>query len=80
MHTQYDSPFGLTGVPTDHLERLFRRLVRGELTLPLSKASLLAMGFNEVAVGGDVLLGLDERGVRAVLVAVIAERKRARAG
>lgn len=76
MRTHYDYPFGLTGVPTDHLERLFRRLVRGELSLPLSKASLLAMGFNEVAAGGDILLGLDERGVRAVLVAVIAERKR----
>lgn len=76
MRTHHDYAFGLVGVPTDHLERLFRRLVRGELVLPLTKASLLAMGFNEVAVSGDLLLGLDARGVRAVLVAVIAERRR----
>lgn len=76
MRTHYDFPFGLTTVPTDHLERLFRRLVRGELELPLTKASLHAMGFNEIAHGGDILLGLDERGARAVLVSVIAERKR----
>lgn len=79
MRTHHDYPFGLVGVPTDHLERLFRRLVRGELVLPLTKASLLAMGFNEVAVSGDILLGLDARGVRTVLVAVIAERRRASA-
>jgi len=69
---------GLADVPTSHLENLFRRLVRGQLEFPLTKAGLMTMGYNDIAEQGRVLLELDERGVRAVLVAVLAERKKAR--
>lgn len=66
---------GLVDVPTDELANLFRRLVRGELSFPLTRHALMALGYNETAAAGRVLIGLDERGARAVLVAVLAERK-----
>ena len=52
---------------------------RGEITYPLRRSELLLMKTPQLAELGDVLLGLDEGGVRAVLVAVLAER-RARRG
>lgn len=70
---------GLVDVPTPQLENLLRRLIRGDLTFPLTKPGLMAMGYNDVATAFQTLRDLDARGVRAVLVAVLAERK-ARSG
>lgn len=67
---------GLTAVPTPLLEKALRSLHRGELVCPLDISRLAAVGLQDV---GPQLLaglrGLDAAGVRAVLVAVIAERK-----
>lgn len=70
---------GLSSVPDEELETLLRRVHRGEITYPLRRSELLLMKTPQLAELGDVLLGLDEGGVRAVLVAVLAER-RARRG
>ena len=70
------SHIGLTGVPTHLLERAFRTLVRGELSAPIDINGLACVGLQDVAPELlNSLRGLDERAVRAVLVAVIAERR-----
>lgn len=66
---------GLVDVPTPQLETLLRRILKTELEYPLTKPTLMALGYNEVAAAAQALRGLDQRGVRAVLVAVLAERK-----
>lgn len=67
---------GLTGLTTTDLERLLRALHKGELRCPIGHAELHMAGLSYLVDRIDLLQGLDERGVRAVLVAVIAERKR----
>ncbi len=66
---------GLTRVPDSDLEALLRRVHRGELRCPLRRSDLLLAGMNVLADHGDLLLGLDEAGVRAVVAAVLAERR-----
>ncbi len=67
---------GLKDVPTDELEKLLRAVHRKGLSLPLLPAELACVGLqHRVEDLMAVLRGLDERGVRAVLVAVIAERR-----
>ena len=70
---------GLTGVSTEALKRALSALHRGEVACPLTIEALTRVGLQHHA---DVLLGtlrgLDETAVRAVLVAVIAERLRER--
>lgn len=66
---------GLVDVPTAQLENLLRRITRTELEYPLTKPTLMTLGYNEVAMASQALRGLDRRGVRAVLIAVLAERK-----
>ena len=73
-----DAGLGLTALSTDHLEKILRLVHRQELNCPFSRASLLGMGLNRVAEDGPVLIGLDEKAVRAVLISVLAERKRQR--
>ncbi|MEM9071519.1 MAG: hypothetical protein AAGE52_23635 [Myxococcota bacterium] len=68
---------GLTGVPTSDLEELLRAVHRKRLEFPLRRQNLLLLGMNRLADHASLLQGLDERGLRAVLVAVIAERRRA---
>ena len=66
---------GLTQVSTPDLKKAFKALHRGELECPLTIADLTRVGLQHCA--GDLLemlRGLDHAGVRAVLVAVIAER------
>lgn len=65
----------LSQTPTEDLEILLRHAHKGNLEYPLTRKTLLLMGMNRMAEMADVLFGLDERGVRAVLVAVIAERR-----
>ncbi len=66
---------GLTGVPTERLRTLLRALHRQETTVPVTPASIAALGlqdWSESILGH--LRGLPEPAIRAVLVAVLAER------
>ncbi len=72
---------GLTGVPTPMLEQLLRLVHRGEVACPLTPLALAfagAQSYSERIL--DATRGLDAASVRAVLVCVLAERKRARIG
>lgn len=66
---------GLTGASTEQLKRLLRFVHRGEVVCPLTPLELTRIGLATMVGGVDVLRGLDERGLRAVLVAVLAERQ-----
>lgn len=69
---------GLTSVSDADLEQLLRLLHRGQLTFPLDRPGLTAAGLFRLGDELEALRGLDERAVRAVLVAVLAERRRPR--
>ena len=72
---------GLVEVPLERLKLLLRAVHRGELSLPLQTAEMVCIGLQQYIEPLQVhLRGLDERAVRAVLVAVIAERTRGSAG
>lgn len=68
-------PLGLKGVKTKDLEQVLRLVHRGELSCPIDQTGLAVAGL--LRLGDDLghLRGLDQAGVRAVLVAVIAERR-----
>ena len=69
-------PFGLASVATERLERMFRHLHRQELACPLTPVGLVCIGLQDnLEAVMSVLRGLDRSGVRAVLVAVLAERR-----
>lgn len=72
----------ITKIPDEDLQKVARAAYRGHLQFPLTRQQFLVMGLNRVADFGDVFIGLDERGMRAVIAAVLAERKlwRARLG
>lgn len=67
---------GLVHVDTAALTTLMRAVYRGDLTCPFDIADLARVGLQYCAAD---LLGhfreLDEAGVRAVVVAVVAERR-----
>lgn len=66
---------GLTEVETVDLKKLLSLAHQGELTFPLDIHELARTGLQHCApaILGQ-LRGLDEAGVRAVLIAVLAER------
>jgi len=68
---------GLTSIRDRSLETLLRAIHREQTQVPLTPAGLAALGLQE---DSNLLLGhlrgLDAKAVRAVLVAVLAERKR----
>jgi len=66
----------LTQATTADLELLMRRVHRGELACPFGRSDLLLLGMNALAERADLLFGLERDGVRAVLTAVLAERRR----
>lgn len=69
------SGLGLSTLPTKDLEVALRSLHRGDLACPLAIEGLTRVGLQHAA--SDLLehlRGLDEPAVRAVLVAVLAER------
>lgn len=69
-------PLGLTDVPTRDLRRALLHLHRGELDCPVTIISLTRIGLqHRVELLLPHLRGLDEVAVRAVLVAVLAERQ-----
>lgn len=66
----------LTGVPTSDLEKLLRHVHRGEIELPITPVGLSLVGLqSRTEELMQSLRGLGEQGARAVLVAVLAERK-----
>jgi hypothetical protein len=68
----------LTEVPTADLKKLLTYLHRGDVVAPLTALSLAFAGLqhrSEALLG--VLRGLGAEGLRAVLVAVLAERQEA---
>jgi hypothetical protein len=69
---------GLTSLTTEQLKKLLKHLHDGSLGLPLTAHSIACVGFqfrHQELTGA--MRGLDEAGVRAVLVCVIAERIKA---
>lgn len=66
---------GLVSVPDADLRTVVAWVEKGLLPCPLKRSDLLGRGLNRVAENGDLLLGLDARGVRAVVLAVLMERK-----
>ena len=71
---------GLSRLSDEDLKELLRRVHHEELSSPLRRSELLTMGMNKIADNADLLVGLDRAGVRAVLVAVLAERQRLSSG
>lgn len=68
---------GLVAVGTLDLEKLLRALVRGQIACPLTVHGLACVGLQHAADRLDAVKGLPEPAVRAVIVAVIAERRAA---
>lgn len=67
---------GLVPVQDEALRTLMRGLYRGEITTPLDLPSLTRIGLQYCS--SELLhhlRGLDDHAIRAVLVAVLAERK-----
>lgn len=67
---------GLTLVTTEDLERLLRAVHRKELPCPIDRIGLASTGLLRTGDDIGILLGLEERAVRALLVCVLAERRR----
>ncbi|MCB9570436.1 MAG: hypothetical protein H6710_25020 [Myxococcales bacterium] len=67
----------LTEVPSEALKEVLRGLHRGTLEAPLTAEALARHGLQQY---GEAILGhlrgVDARGAKAVVVAVIAERER----
>lgn len=72
----FGSP-GLTRLTDQEIEELLRALHRGFLRYPIKLSDLIGSGFPHVAEKADIVQGLDERGLRALLIAVLAERRQA---
>lgn len=67
---------GLVAVPEATLVQLLRAVHRGELDCPITRPGLASVGLLGRADDFRHLLGLERAAVIAVLVAVIAERRR----
>ncbi|MEC7519230.1 MAG: hypothetical protein VYE22_05155 [Myxococcota bacterium] len=67
---------GLTHLSLQDLKNLLLRLHDGTLACPITIKELTDAGLAYLQDRVDFLSGLDEKAVRAVLVAVIAERQR----
>lgn len=69
---------GLTELTEDELKKLLRHIYREELPCPITADTLACVGFQSRHEWlSAALRGLDAAGVKAVLVAVIAERRKA---
>lgn len=69
---------GLTGLKLIDLERLLRAAHKGQLQFPIDYRSLALAGLSYLQDKVDYLQGMDEATVKAVLIAVIHERKSSR--
>ena len=66
---------GLTLLTTEQLKKLLKYLHDGSMETPLTAHSIACVGFQfRQAELMSALRGLDEAGIRAVLVCVLAER------
>lgn len=65
---------GLTRLTDEHLKTLYKHVYRGTLTCPFQRRDLLSLGLNPQAEEAEMLFGLAEPAVRAVVLAVLAER------
>lgn len=70
---------GLVAIPTRDLKAMLARLHHGALACPITHQQLVVAGLPHLVDRVGFLSGLDESAVRAVLVAVIAERRAAEA-
>jgi hypothetical protein len=68
----------LTHLSDEQLERLLKAVHRGVVDFPLDGRQLMLAGFADIFDRASFLHGLDEAGVKAVLLAVLAERRRRR--
>lgn len=66
---------GFTRVPPADLEQLLRIVHRGTVPFPITRAALVACAFGHLESELDLLVGRDQAAARALLVAVIAERR-----
>lgn len=66
---------GLVELSTDELQLLLRAVHRGELSCPVDRIGLATVGLLRIGDHIGILGGLDERGVKAVLISVLAERR-----
>ena len=66
---------GLTAVKTKDLKKLLAAVHRGELPCPITQIGLAVVGQLRLGDELGILRNLDEAGVRAVLVSVLAERR-----
>ena len=69
---------GLTHLNDQQLERLLKAVHRGYVKCPLTAEQLMGSGLADIYDRAGFLRGLDTAGVKAVLVAVLAERRRKR--
>lgn len=68
-------PMALTGVPTEELKTLLRLVYRTEIEIPITPVGLARVGLQHRSEEFmQSLRGLAEPGVRALLIAVTAER------
>ena len=65
----------ITRIPDEDLQKVVRSAYRGHLAFPLTRHQFLVLGLNRVADYGEALLGLDEKGLCAVVASVLAERR-----
>lgn len=65
---------GLKHISTERLRVLLRWLGAGKLVVPLTMPWLMMSGFSDVADQVPVLIGLDQKGLRAALVIALSER------
>ncbi len=65
---------GLKKVSTSDLKSILRLVHREELSCPIDRIGLATTGLLRLGDDMEVLYGLDQRGVRAVIVSVLAER------
>ena len=68
---------GLSSLSDEQLKVVLQRVYTKELPCPFKRSDLLLRGLNAVAEDGDLLFGLDELGVKAVITAVLFERRSA---
>ena len=66
---------GLSSLSDEQLKTILQRVYTKELPCPFKRSDLLLRGLNAVAEDGDLLFGLDELGVKAVITAVLFERR-----
>ena len=75
MRQKIPKGLGLTELRTDELEALLKLVYRGKLTCPFDRQQLMTMGLNRISEFGELLCHKEADTVRAILFAVLAERR-----